>query len=111
SSGISKRVAETTTGAASGNWSPLAEIDVVSAAEQTIGMRAISVAMTLFWGAQAAGLWCLAARQTLSFRRGAEKCTPAACAPQSKTKHNGRIRITSFLQLESRTCLLCSGGL
>src|SRR4030095_310556 len=30
---------------------------------------------------------------------------PAAAIKPIKTKHNGRFRITSFLQLESRTCL------
>src|SRR5437763_29930 len=35
----------------------------------------------------------------------------AALNNLNEIKHNRRIRITSFLQLESRTCLLWSGGL
>src|SRR5947207_3880129 len=71
-----ERVAETTTGSDSGNWSPSAVVD---------SSRRSSAK----------------AESTMS----AARTENAALIKLTKTKHNGRIRITSFLQLESRTCL------
>src|SRR5437588_3073413 len=73
---MSQRVAETTTDSPSGNWSPAADID-----------------------------WSRRSSAEADLNVSWAPTEKAALTKPTKTKHNGRFRITSFLQLESRTCL------